>query len=239
MIRVTVWNENVHEKTHESIARLYPHGMHGAIAQGIASDTLSVRTATLDEPDHGLTDAALAETDVLVWWGHAAHDRVDDAIVERVRKRVLEGMGLVVLHSGHYSKIFRRLMGTTCALKWREANEKERIWTVDPSHAIADGVPEQFVLPHEEMYGEFFDIPAPDELVFVSWFAGGEVFRSGCTFRRGQGKIFYFRPGHESFPTYHDANVLRVIANACRWCGTGRGAAPIQGNTQPLEPLGG
>jgi trehalose utilization protein len=167
-----------------------------------------------------------------------AHDKVEDVIVERVHRRVLQGMGLVVLHSGHFSKIFKKLMGTSCDLKWREADEKERLWVVDPAHPIAAGIGEYIELEREEMYGEHFDIPAPDELVFVSWFEGGEVFRSGCTFHRGQGKIFYFRPGHESYPTYYNEQVLRVIANAVEWAGQARGAAPVRGHSQPLEPIG-
>jgi trehalose utilization protein len=160
----------------------------------------------------------LAATDVLTWWGHAAHDRVDDKLVDRIQERVLQGMGLLVMHSGHASKIFRRLMGTSCMLRWREAAERERVWIVNPSHPIVQGfTDEYFELPHTEMYGEFFDIPAPDEIVFISWFEGGEVFRSGCTFRRGKGKIFYFRPGHETFPIYYDPNVQRVLANAVGW----------------------
>jgi trehalose utilization protein len=146
-------------------------------------------------------------------------------------------MGLIVLHSGHFSRIFRRLMGTTCDLKWREAAERERIWVVDPGHPIAAGLGESFVLDHEEMYGEHFDIPAPDRLVLVSWFQGGEVFRSGCCYQRGRGRIFYFRPGHETHPTYFDPRVRRVIANAARWAGEPHGAAPTFGHRQPLEPL--
>ena len=220
-IRVTVWNEFVHEKTSRAVGQIYPRGIHGAIAETLAEDlgsAVATRTATLDEPEHGLTDDVLAATDVLTWWGHAAHDRVDDAVVERVQRRVWEGMGLLVLHSAHASKIFRRLMGTSCMLRWREAGERERLWIVDPSHPIVDGLDgEFFELAHTEMYGEFFDIPAPTELVFISWYEGGEVFRSGCTYRRGKGKIFYFRPGHETFPIYRDPNVRRVIANAVRW----------------------
>jgi trehalose utilization protein len=201
-LRVTVWNENVHEKTHEEVRKVYPDGIHSVIAKSLRDQGLTVRTATLDEPEHGLTEAVLADTDVLTWWGHMAHDKVDDKIVERVQKRVWEGMGLVVLHSAHFSKIFKKLMGTSCDLKWREANERERIWVVDPGHPIAEGLGEYFEIPHEEMYGEHFDIPAPDQLVFVSWFQGGEVFRSGACYHRGKGKIFYFRPGHETYPTY-------------------------------------
>jgi trehalose utilization protein len=216
-IRVTVWNEYRHEKDDERVRRVYPDGMHMALAHALEGFGFGVRTATLDEPEHGLSEDALASTDVLTWWGHRAHDEVDDVIVERVHQRVLEGMGLIVLHSGHFSKLFKRLMGTGCDLKWREAGEPEKLWVVAPGHPIADGIGEVIELEHEEMYGEHFDIPAPETLVFVSWFAGGEVFRSGCCYARGQGKIFYFRPGHETYPTYLNPDIQRVIANAVRW----------------------
>jgi trehalose utilization protein len=238
MIRVTVWNEFKHEQVHEEVRSVYPEGIHNAIAQGLQSEEgLTVRTATQPEPEHGLTQEVLDNTDVLVWWGHMAHDQVDDAIVDRVHQRVLDGMGLVVLHSGHFSKIFKKLMGTGCDLKWREANEKERIWVVNPAHPIAAGLPEYFELKPEEMYGEHFDIPAPDELIFVSWFEGGEVFRSGCTWHRGQGKVFYFRPGHETYPTYFHPHVRRVIANGVRWAAPSGAAKPVRGNHKPLEPI--
>jgi trehalose utilization protein len=235
-VRVTVWSEFRQERSDAPVRAVYPDGIHVAIAEGLrAFDDLSVRTATLDEPDAGLPDDVLASTDVLTWWGHAAHDDVPDDVVDRVQERVLDGMGLVVLHSGHYSKIFKRLMGTSCALKWREDGRRERLWVVDPAHPIADGLAESFVLPREEMYGEHFDIPAPDELVLVSWFEGGEVFRSGCTWHRGRGRVVYLRPGHETHPTYFDANVRRLIANAARWAASPRGAAPAYGHAQPVE----
>jgi len=232
-LKVTVWNEYRHEQESDIVRNIYPEGIHQQIASFI--EDAEVTTATLDEPEHGLTEDVLNATDVLIWWGHKAHDEVDDAIVDRVQKRVLEGMGLVVLHSGHFSKIFKRLMGTGCDLKWREADDKERIWTVMPGHPIAEGLPEFFELPKEEMYGEHFDIPAPEELVFISWFEGGEVFRSGATFKRGNGKIFYFRPGHETYPTYYDSNVQRVINNAVRWAKPSTNNYPVYGNYQPLE----
>jgi trehalose utilization protein len=237
MTRVTIWNEFRQERSDDPVRKVYPDGIHGAIAGGLTAADLTVRVAILDEPEHGLTEAVLADTDVLTWWGHAAHDEVDDAVVDRVQQRVLAGMGLVVLHSGHYSKIFRRLMGTSCSLKWREANERERIWVVDPAHPIAEGLGEGFAIEPEEMYGEFFDIPAPDQLVLVGWFQGGEVFRSGCCFERGRGRIFYFQPGHETHPTYYDPNVRRVIANAVRWAAQPAGEVPTFGNRQPLEKL--
>ena len=217
-IRVTVWGENVHEKTHPEVAKIYPKGMHNTIAEGLReSSILEVSAATLDQPQHGLTAEVLDKTDVLFWWGHAAHDKVADEIVNRVQTRVLQGMGLVVLHSGHYSKIFKRMLGTSCSLTWREAGEKERVWVCNPGHPIAQGLGTYFEIPHEEMYGEPFGIPAPDETLFVSWFEGGEVFRSGCTWKRGNGKIFYFRPGHETYPTYFQKEVKLVLQNAAHW----------------------
>jgi trehalose utilization protein len=239
-LRVVVWGENVHERRNPAVAKIYPDGMHTAIAEGLrlSGDDLVVSTATLQEPEHGLSEARLRETDVLTWWGHLAHDAVNDAVVERVHKRVLEGMGIVVLHSGHFSKIFKRLLGTACSLTWREADEKERLWVCNPGHPIAAGIDRCFELPAEEMYGEPFAIPPPDEQVFISWFEGGEVFRSGNCWLRGNGRIFYFRPGHETYPTYLDRNVRRVIANAVRWArpqGVWIDACP---NVKtPLEPI--
>ncbi|MCS6827091.1 MAG: ThuA domain-containing protein [Caldilinea sp.] len=237
-VRVTVWNEYRHEKQNPNIAAIYPQGIHGAIAGYLRGHGCIVTTATLDEPEHGLTEHVLDNTDVLVWWGHMAHEEVKEEIVARVHDRVLRGMGLIVLHSGHFSKIFKRLMGTTCNLKWREAGERERLWVVAPGHPIAEGIGEYFEIPHEEMYGEFFDIPEPETLVFISWFQGGEVFRSGCCYRRGQGRIFYFRPGHETYPTYHQPEVLRVIGNAVRWATPVERPVTTYGHRpEPLEPL--
>ncbi|MCB2055586.1 MAG: ThuA domain-containing protein [Geminicoccaceae bacterium] len=235
---ILVWNEFRHEKSNEAVRRIYPDGIHAVLAEGLRGAGFDeVETATLDDPEHGLTDERLERTDVLVWWGHKAHGDVDDAVVGRVKARVLDGMGLVVLHSGHFSKIFKALMGTSCDLKWRVADERERLWVVDPSHPIAAGVPESFTIEPEEMYGEHFDVPAPEQLVFVSWFQGGEVFRSGCCWHRGRGRIFYFRPGHETYPTYRDDHVRRVVANGVRWAAPVAAARPVRGNHQSLEPL--
>jgi trehalose utilization protein len=217
-INVTIWNEYLHELEEPEIGEVYPTGIHGALAEGLGPNPeFTIRTATLVEPSHGLTDEVLESTDVLIWWGHKAHHRVDDAIVDKVQQQVLSGMGLIVLHSGHYSKIFRRLMGTNCSLNWREANEKERLWVIEPSHPVMVGVPPYFELEAEEMYGERFDVPTPDALLMVSWFQGGEVFRSCATWQRGHGKVVYLRPGHEEYPTYRNEHILKVISNACRW----------------------
>jgi trehalose utilization protein len=238
-LRVTVWNENVHETqgSPASIATDYPDGIHGAIADGLVKhlDDAEVRTATLQEPEHGLTQEVLDATDVLLWWGHMAHDEVDDALVERVVARVHGGMGLLVLHSGHYSKVFTRLMGTTCSLQWRNTGERELVWTIDATHPIAAGIEHPIVIPDQEMYGEPFDIPVPDELVFVSSFAGGEVFRSGVTYRRGRGRVFYFSPGDEAFPVYFHPQVRRVLANAVEWARpVGPVVAPATAHESPL-----
>jgi trehalose utilization protein len=237
MRKIVVWNEYRHEQHNPEVKEIYPAGIHGAIADFLQEAKLEVKTATLDEPEHGLTEALLNETDVLIWWGHIAHHEVSDEIVQRVKQRVLDGMGLIVLHSGHFSKIFKVLMGTSCDLKWREANEKERIWIVDPSHPIVEGLGEYIELESEEMYGEHFDIPAPDQLLMISWFEGGEVFRSGCTYTRGKGKIFYFRPGHETYPTYYHQDVQRVIINAVNWAASTNLPIPVYGNAKPLEKI--
>ncbi len=239
-IRVTVWNEFRHEKNKEHPAsKVYPDGMHAAIAEHLqAQPDIQVRTATLDEPEHGLTDEVIAGTDVMTWWGHAAHAEVRDEIVEKVHQRVLEGMGLICLHSAHYSKIFKKLMGSSCSLKWREVGENERLWVVEPGHPIVQGLEKEYIdLEHTEMYGERFDIPMPDRLVFISWFAGGEVFRSGCCYQRGKGRIFYFRPGHETFPIFFNPEIRQVIANAVRWAAPQPSAAITWGNVKPLEDI--
>ena len=236
-IRVTVWNEYLHELQFPEVAAVYPEGIHGCIAGFLKEAGMDVKTATLEQPEHGLTEEVLDNTDVLIWWGHMAHERVQDEIVERVHKRIQAGMGLIVLHSGHASKIFQKICGTNSGmLKWREDGEKEILWVIDPSHPIAAGLEEKIMIPHEEMYGEHFNIPQPDELVFISWFEGGEVFRSGVTFTRGRGKIFYFQPGHESNAAYHNENVRKILVNAVRW------TAPLDEIKEPeicqmVEPL--
>lgn len=240
--RIVVWNEFRHERENPVVRQHYPDGIHSTIIDALRKDGFSnVRGATMDEPEHGLSADILDETDVLLWWGHRHHGDVSDAVVERVHDRVLRGMGLVVLHSGHFSKLFKRLMGTACSLNWRADGERERLWVVKPEHPIAEGLAPYFELEQEEMYGEVFEIPEPDELVFLSWFAGGEVFRSGCCYTRGRGRIFYFRPGHETFPTYHDANVQRVIANAARWAAPHTIMQEPFANIRrdPLEPVSG
>lgn len=230
MISVTIWNEFRHEKTNEAVQEVYPEGMHEQIASFLKNEEFELRTATLDEAEHGLTKEVLKNTDVLLWWGHMAHDEVEDEIVDRVHQRVLEGMGLIVLHSGHFSKIFKKLMGTSCDLKWREEGLGCKIWNVNPSHPITDGIGEFIELEQEEMYGEHFDVPAPDELIFISSYPNGEVFRGGMTYRRGNGKIFYFHPGHETYPSYYNEKVQQVIKNAIRWSAPTKTIRPSYGH---------
>ncbi len=247
-IQVTIWNEYVHEKEyeevkefypekfrqkhaaslkeqHQSIQQIYPRGIHHSLAEKLKKGkTISVQTATLHDKEQGLTEEILDSTDVLMWWGHVAHAKVKDKYVERVYERVMEGMGLIPLHSAHASKIFRKLCGThSQKLKWREDGQKERLWVIAPGHPIVDGIGECIELESTEMYGEHFDIPDPDKIIFISWFEGGEVFRSGCCYYRGAGKIFYFRPGHEEFPIYENDEIIKVLKNAVHW------AAPVNG----------
>ncbi len=243
-IKTIVWGENVHERTNKIVADLYPKGMHGCIAEALnQADDISATTATLQEPEHGLTQARLADTDVLIWWAHAAHSDVDDVVVQRVVEHVWAGMGLILLHSAHFSKVFKQLMGTACNLTWREAGERERLWVTSKNHPIVKGLPTYFELEYEEMYGEPFSVPEPLETVFISWFQGGEVFRSGLTYKRGAGNVFYFRPGHETYPTYHDANVQLVLRNAVRWAKNDKqristvNDAPNRSVQDSLEPL--
>jgi trehalose utilization protein len=230
LIKATVWNENVHEQRNEAVAAIYPAGIHGAIAEGLRESLggeAEIRTATLDQERHGLPAEVLDSTDVLLWWGHIRHHLVADELVDDLYERVHRGMGLVVLHSGMGSKLFRKLMGTSCRVNWRHG-DRELLWTINPGHPIASGVPHPVVIPEQEMYGEFFDIPVPDELVFLSSFSGGEVFRSGCCFRRGRGRIFYFSPGHEEYPVYYQPEIRHIIANAVRWA--------YQETRAPIEP---
>ena len=243
---VMVWNENRHEHQEGKAAEIYPDGLHAPIVEYLRGLGFRVRTATLDEQQHGLTQESLTDNDVLLWWSHLAHEDVDDEVVELVHQAVLDGMGFIALHSSHFSKIFRKLMGTSCGLTWRSNGEKERMWVVNPGHPIAKGIGEYIDIPSVETYGEPFDIPEPDSLVFVSWFEGGEVFRSGCCFKRGRGNIFYFRPGDQDYPIYYQKDVLQIIGNAVRW------AAPVDGidvrpdrttaigreRPDPLEDLG-
>jgi|TARA_B100001750_G_scaffold178576_1_gene146895 trehalose utilization protein len=217
-MKITIWNEFIQEKTDEPVAAVYPDGIHNVIADYLRSEGLDVRTATLNEPQHGLSEATLSETDVLVWWGHKAHREVDDKIVDKIQDRILNGMGLVILHSAHYSKIFKRMMGTSCDLGIvRDDGKRERVWVIEPNHPICRGLNKYFDIPNTEVYGERFDVPDPDTLVLLSSFEGGEVFRTGCCYRRGLGKIFYFRPGHETYPIFYQPEVQQIIKNSILW----------------------
>ena len=229
MINVTVWNEHIQDKSDEDVIKVYPDGINACIAGFLGRDEeLNIRCATQDEPECGLPDEVLENTDVLIWWAHCGHAQVPDELVAKIHDRVLRGMGIILLHSAHYSKIFQRLMGTTCSLKWREG-DRERIWNIKPTHPIAKGIGEFIYLDVEEMYGERFDIPDPDEIVFLGWFGGGEVFRSGCCWTRGLGRVFYFQPGHETSPTFHNKDIQTVITNAVHW------AAPEKIQAEPID----
>ena len=237
MVRLTIFNEFHHETQDDWCKAIYPDGMHMVLKEALEKNPqITVRTATQDEPEHGLTDAVLADTDVLIWWGHKSHHKVDDNVVNRVYQRVQRGMGFIPLHSAHCSKPFIKLLGTNAGnLKWRDIGEKEILWVIEPNHPIAKGIDDKVVIPKEEMYGERFDIPKPDETVFISWFEGGEVFRSGCTFTRGYGKIFYFRPGHEAYRTFYMPEIQKIIENAVLWAAPVQYPKPKQGETPKTD----
>lgn len=229
MTRVTIWNEYIHEREYEGIRQVYPHGIHGCIGEFLGkNDDISINYATLDMPEHGLSEQVLDNTDVLIWWGHCAHDKVADEIVERVKNHVMRGMGLIALHSAHHSKIMKALLGTTLNLSWKHG-DSEKLFCVNPAHPIAAGITEPIILENEELYGEYFDIPKPDDEIFLGWFRSGQVFRSGVTFTRGMGRIFYFQPGHEEYPIYYNPQIQQVITNAVRW------AAPYRKMTDYYE----
>lgn len=230
MIRVFVWNEFDNEQRHEHVRKVYPHGIHEVIAGFLKEDeAFEIRTGTLEDPAHGLPDEVLNTVDVLIWWGHSRHQDVSDDLAMRIEKRVHEGMGFIALHSAHMAKPFLRLMGTSGNLQWRH-DDRERVWNIMPQHPIAKGIPASFEIEAEEMYGEFFDIPAPEELIFLGWFAGGEVIRAGCTWNRGWGRVFYFQPGHEEYPVYYQKEIQQVIKNAVHW------AAPTVWNDRVGAP---
>ena len=217
-IRVTIWNEYTLEKKETEAATIYPGGLHKTIAKFLGEcDDLEVTLATLEEPEQGLPDEVLDNTDVLIWWGHVSHKLVDDELVERIRNRVYSGkMGFIALHSAHQSKPFTRIVGTNGVLSWGR-NQKEVVWNLMPSHPITAGIPDHFILEEDELYSEPFYIPQPDALLFGSWFEDGHIFRSGACFIRGAGKVFYFQPGHETCPSFHNPYVQKIIKNAVHW----------------------
>ena len=238
MIRVTVRNEYILEKEYPHIEAIYPKGIHEAIADIYREESeFEVTAVSLDMPHQGLDTELLDKTDVLIWYGHMVHEQVEDDLVERIKRRVWEGMGLLILHSSAQSKVFDRILGTTGEVRWREIGEKERVWVVNRSHPIAQGLNMCFEIPHSEMYGEPFEIPAPDDLVFISWYAGGDVLRSGCCYHRGGGRVFYFAPGHEEYPIYYQDEIRLVMKNAARWAAPGTGVKVSFGNVDTLEAV--
>lgn len=224
MIRVTVWTENYHEavRKQENVLSVYPNGIHSCIADFLKEE-FTVRTANLfnaqgeRNENAGLTKELLEETDVLLWWAHCSHQEVPDEAAHMVADAVRRGMGILFLHSAHLCKPMRFLLGTSGTLHWREDGDSERLWVVNPYHPIAQGLGEYVKIPNVETYSEPFGIPEPDQLVFIGAYSGGEVFRSGCCWQRENGRIFYFQPGHETFPIYYMPEIQLIIKNAIRW----------------------
>ena len=178
MIKVTIWNEFVEERIYEEVKRVYPDGIHKCLEEFLSkNEDMQVRCVTLSSKDQGLSDEILSDTDVLIWWGHQEHDAVTEENAERVQKYVLNGMGFIPLHAAHFCKPLKKLLGTSMCLRWKHG-ESEKLICVNPSHPIAEGITEPVILEEEEMYGEYFDIPKPDDIIFLGWFSNQEVFRS-------------------------------------------------------------
>lgn len=233
-MNVTIFVEDDKTNTQPEVLQVYQDGIAAELATIFKSG--KVRTVSAFEPECGLTKEVLDDTDVLLWWGHRFHGMVSDEVSKRVTDAVLSGMGFIAMHSAHYSKPFKALMGTTCSLRWRD-DDFERLWICSPSHPIAKGLPEYIELEEEEMYGEFFDIPTPDDLIGIGWFRGGEVFRSVCAFRRGLGKVVYIQPGHETNPTYKNKDIRKLIHNAASWAAADVRAAVSTGSRHcPVPP---
>lgn len=271
-VRVLVWDEQQPQQK-QAYGELF---LGETIAKHLEKqDGLSVKTARLDDVEQGLDDATLDSTDVLVFWCHRRVKEQDDARMEAVVKRVLEGkLSLIALHSAHWAKPFVRLMqerakadaitqvpeSERATAKWEFVNEQpyykgvtansaptpslahvDNVWrlslpqcvfpawradgapghitTLLPQHPIAAGLPEKWDIPQTEMYGEPFHVPAPDQVVFEETWDKGEHFRSGAVWKVGHGRVFYFRPGHETYPVFKQAEPLRVVENAVRWLG--------------------
>jgi trehalose utilization protein len=241
-VRVLVWDEN----PPHADKKLYPEGIRGAVADALnasGNGQIQAITAHLDEDEQGITASKLADADVLIWWGHARHAEVSDETAALVKTAVHEnGLGFLPLHSAHYSKTFKGVLGCTGHLKggWREIAgfEPEEITVCAPRHPIAQGI-EDFVIEAEEMYGAPLGAPPFETLVFQSYFPhGGEYFPCGFTLTVGEGidaqftsgpgggkgqgegagRVFYFRPGHETVPTYHLPVVQQIIRNGVLWC---------------------
>jgi trehalose utilization protein len=239
---VTVFCEDTRQPQQEAYERVYPQGIGVAIAQALRNRGLGVSNVYQSEPEHGLSQAVLEQTDVLIYWSHKSWRDVSPEAIQRTHEHVLAGMGFIALHSALVAPIFRRLMGTTATMRWRNVGERERLWVIDRTHPIVQGIGDSIELEAEEMYSEDFDIPTPDDLVFISWFEGGEVFRSGCCWKRGRGRVFYFRPGHETAPTFHHEKVQRVLYNAVLWAAP-TGERLVRANQRaalsPEAPFGG
>ena len=216
-MNITVWNEKAPEQQKGRQKKAYPEGMQKAIADIFSDNKFCVTISSQNLDGEGLSDELLSKTDVLIYWAHSLHEKLSDETAERVYNYVKDGMGIIFLHSAHFSKPFKKIMGTSGSLKWREDGRHERLYTVNPYHPIAKGLPESFVLKKDEMYGEYFDIPTPDDIVFIGWYPGGEVFRSGFTYHLNEGRVFYFQPGHETYPIYYNENIKKVIFNAVMW----------------------
>ena len=238
-LRVTVWSEVIDPVLEPRAVTYYPDDINVYLAEFLSIEhDFEVRTANLRQKENGLSQEILNDTDVLVWWSHLYDDQVSDETAQRVAETVLNGMGILFLHASLGSKPAKILLGTNSNTgKYREIGEKEKIWVVDRSHPVVDGMEKEYIeIPASEMYGEPYGIPTPDDIVFISWFEGGEVLRSGVDWKKGAGKVFFFAPGHEEFPVYYHSEIQKAVKNIVRWLKPVKGPEiTFQGEVESLE----
>lgn len=274
-LKVLVWDER-----QPAQKQAYREGLGARVARHLRGcEGVEVTEALLDDPGQGL--ASLDAMDVVVWWGHVRHAEIETATALRVVERIRSGrLGLVALHSAHWSRPFVEAMAAVareralaaltpgeraravvtesellprpfmapsyqerrspsvlykrpptgpvevrlvrpncCFPAYRGDGRPSEVWVKLPRHPIARGLPATFTIPQTEMYDEPFHVPDPDEVVLEEHWAAGEWFRSGSAWRLGAGRVFYFRPGHETYPVFENAWALKVVENAVRWAG--------------------
>jgi len=214
-LRVLLWSERTEP------VEIYPTGINGALADYLnKQDGIEAKTAQLSDPEAGLGEAALANADVLIWFGHKKHKDVPDEIVERVVRHIRErGLGFIALHSAHYSKPLK--VALQASGSWSDYQNRgwaEQVWVVSPNHPLAKGL-KDFTLPKEEIYTEPFDVPAPEAVILEATWPSGHRTRECMVWTLGKGRFVYLRPGHEEYPTFFIPEMQRLISNAVLWAG--------------------
>jgi trehalose utilization protein len=212
-VRVLLWSEQTEPRD------VYPTGISGALADHLNQHKeFEAKTAKLDDPDAGVGEAALAETDVLVWFGHKKHGAVPDDAVERVVKHIRErGMGFVGLHSTHFAKPLKKALNDTGAWSsYKNFGQPEQMWVVLPKHPIAKGL-KDFTIPKEEIYTEPFEVPEPEAVIVEGTWPSGHRNRECMVWTLDKGRFVYIRAGHEDYPIYFMPEMQTLVRNGVLW----------------------